>query len=137
MERLIKGLIVLTQAGAAVGNRPSAKQAGGAVFCAALAGFALAAALGAAVAALWICLLSYLEPAETALVMAGILGVVGAVLAFAAFRLMKSKKVKEDEVDPELEALLAEGLRIYKEHKGLLLAAALVGGIIKGADRRD
>ncbi|MEX1147357.1 MAG: hypothetical protein WEB93_03145 [Sphingomonadales bacterium] len=140
MESLIRGLVSLAQAGNAVHSLPSFKQASGAVLCAVVAAAALVAALGAAMSALWLFLLPLLGPALTALVMAVLFALIALVLVAFANHLMHPESQSEPEENPldpqpEIDAMITEGLRLYRENKGLVLTAALVAGLAKGSGK--
>jgi len=136
VERWIRLLYAVAQASAMARKRPSMKAMATAGFCAVVAAAALVGALGAAIAALWLWVLPFLGPAGTALAMAIVMGLVAAGLIAVACKRMKPLDSEDGVTDPDIDVLLDEGLRIYRNHKGLALAAALVAGLASGIGKR-
>ena len=93
------------------------------------------AAIACTVAALWIYALPYVGTAGAPLVAAGALLATCLVLALAVQRLLERKRAAlRSPMDPE--TLLAEAGRLFKEHKGSILLAALIAGAIAANGRR-
>lgn len=100
--------------------------------------FGLAAIVCGAIA-FWTFAVPYLGSLGAILVIAGVFLVACLVLAWVAYTQTRSKpKPPIPAISPQsAEQLLAQGLQIFKEHKGAVLMAALVAGMMTGnAERR-
>ena len=91
------------------------------------------AAFGCVVAALWLFALPYVGPAGAALCAAGLL------LAGALAMALLAKSLTRPEPRPApppiaADALIAEAMRVFRDHKGAVFAAALVAGLCAGND---
>jgi len=92
--------------------------------CAGLASLTILAALGCAAAALWIFALPALGPVGAPLAVAAALVAATASLATVAWLLMRDSRQ-----GLQGQPLLTEALRLFSEHKGAVLLAAVVAGM--------
>jgi hypothetical protein len=134
MDALLGPLLALARAGISSGQAAAGRISIGA-FCGVLAGIAATAAVGCGMAALWIVVLPNLGPAGAALLLAGLLAIL-----FLALLTLTWAIVWRDRRRPHLtvggeEALLAMA-RLFGEHKGAVLLAALVAGLAAGSNGR-
>ncbi len=99
-----------------------------AALCAGLAAVLMPAALGCVATALWIFTLPSLGPVGAPLVVAATLSTVVLILATAAWLIMRHSWRRRDAATaPQL--LLSEATRLFNEHKGAVLLAAIVAGM--------
>jgi hypothetical protein len=99
-----------------------------AALCASLAAVLALAALGCAATAFWILALPALGPVGAPLVIAAGLSIVTLILAMIGWRIVRHSRPRSDiAVAPEF--LLSEATRLFSEHKGAVLLAALVAGM--------
>jgi hypothetical protein len=98
------------------------------------------AALGCAAVALWIVAAPAVGSAGAALAVAALLLLACLVAAWIACAVArptaKAAVPAADAVPPSVEELLAQGLQLFKDHKGAVLLAALVGGLVSGTATR-
>jgi len=86
------------------------------------------AALGCGATALWIVALPSLGPVGAPLVVAASLSIATVALAMAGWLVVRRSRPRSDiAVAPEF--LLSEATRLFSEHKGAVLLAALVAGM--------
>jgi hypothetical protein len=127
MNALLEPLVALAQAGLARGG-----QAAGRISMAALAGVlasvAAMASIGCALTALWIIAVPHLGSAWTALVLAGVLAVLCLALLALAFAM-----VRRDRRPLRFEQDAAASARMFNEHKGAMMIAALIAGLGAGS----
>jgi hypothetical protein len=99
------------------------------------AGICAAAAIACAIAALWIFTLPHLGPVGAPLVAAGALLFLAVVLLVVMRRVSRRPgRDSQSSLTPDL--LITEATRQFKEHKGVILLAVLVAGLIAGSDHR-
>ncbi len=111
----------------------AARRAGGAFACMMIALALAAAAVGCAVAALWIYALPLLGPVGAPLAVAGALLVAALVLLLVARRIVHAKPASAPLPG---DAIAAELALLMKEHKLEMLIAALTAGLVAGAGNR-
>ena len=99
-----------------------------AALCLGFAGLILLGALGCGGAALWIFVLPSLGPVGAPLAVGAILSVVAAAFAVAGWRIAHDRSRNSDTALPPRE-MLTEATRLFNEHKGAVLLAALVAGM--------
>lgn len=93
------------------------------------------AAFGCAVAALWLFALPYVGPAGAALCASGLLLAGALVMAALAQSLARAAPRPAPPPPPiAADALIAEAMRVFRDHKGAVFAAALVAGLCAGND---
>lgn len=129
IDGLIK-IIAMTMAQARARNiAAAAGRIAGAVLCAGFMMMFFVAALGCGVAALWIYALPVVGPVAAPLVAAGALLVACLILmAIARGLLSRKRSASGSAAVPEL--ILAEVTRLFKEHKGSVLLAAFIAGLV-------
>ncbi len=111
------------------GVRAAAIRMTAAALCSGLAAVLLLAALGCAATALWIFALPSLSPVGAALAVAAALSILTVILATAVWLIML-RGVRRPRVGPPAPLLLqSEATRLFSEHKGALLLAAVVAGM--------
>jgi hypothetical protein len=99
-----------------------------AALCAGVAAVLMLVALGCVATALWIFTLPSLGPVGAPLVVAASLSIVTLILATAAWRIMRHGRRRPGAIAaPEL--LLSEATRLFNQHKGAVLLAAVVAGM--------
>jgi len=122
-------VVTLAEAGGARNLGAAAVRISAAVLCAVSIIVFATAAIGCAVAALWIFAMPYVGSFGAPLVAAGALFAVCLVLALAARRLLRRKRPASGSIF-EPEALIGGVTRLFKEHKGSILLAALIAGTV-------
>jgi hypothetical protein len=95
-----------------------------------------AASVGCAIAALWIYLLPKFGPAGAALAAAAVLLLLGLAALAAAARIVQRKRRPQLPPDATAE-LAAAAARLFKEHQGPVLLAAVIAGLLAGTTKRD
>jgi len=123
---------LLIESGRAGSVRAATIRMTAAAICAAFAAVLILAALGSAATALWIFTLPSLGPVGAPLVVAAALSTLTLSLATAAWLIMRHSRRKLGATAPQL--LLTEATRLFNEHKGAVLMAAVVAGMA-AADR--
>jgi hypothetical protein len=98
-----------------------------AALCAGLAIVLMLAALGCAVTALWLFTLPSLGSVGAPLVVAASLTVLALIFALAAWFYMRRNRRSPGATTPQL--LMTEAMRLFSEHKGAVLLAAVVAGM--------
>jgi hypothetical protein len=118
----------LIESGRAGSARAATIRMTAAALCAGLAAVLVLAALGCAATALWILALPALGPVGAPLVVAASLSVMTLILAMAGWLIVRRNRLRPDiAVAPEF--LLSEATRLFSEHKGAVLLAAIVAGM--------
>ena len=116
--------------------RGIAGRAVAASLCAALAAIFAAAAIACSIAGVWIFALPYVGPAGAPLVVTGLLLVICLVLSAASWRVWSPKQEPpRPAMVPQLS--IADAAVLFKNHKGAMLVAALLAGLIVGNDNRN
>jgi len=118
---------LLIESGRAGSVRAATIRMTAAAVCAAFAAVLILAALGCAATALWIFTLPSLGPVGAPLVVAAALSTLTLSLAAAAWLIMRHSRRKLGATAPQL--LLTEATRLFNEHKGAVLMAAVVAGM--------
>jgi hypothetical protein len=118
----------LIESGRAGSARAAAIRMSMASLCASLAAVLALAAFGCAAAALWIATLPVLGPIGAPLAVAASLSIVTVILAAAGWLIVRHSRQKSD-IAATPEILLSEATRLFSEHKGAILLAALVAGM--------
>ena len=136
MSSLIKlATWALIESGRAGSARAATVRMTSAAFCASLAAMLAVAAFGCAAAALWIAMLPSLGPVGAPLVVAAGLSIITLVLAMIGWQIVRhGRQSSAIAVAPEL--LLSEAARLFSEHKGAVLLAALVAGMAAASGGR-
>ena len=125
----------LIESGRAGSARAAAVRMAAAAFCASLAVALALAAFGCAATALWVATLPALGPVGAPLVVAIGLSAVTLILAVIGWQIVRHSRQRLDvAVAPEF--LLTEATRIFSEHKGAVLLAALVAGMAVASGSR-
>jgi hypothetical protein len=106
-----------------------------AALCIGLAAALLLAALGCAAAALWNFALPSLGPVGAPLVAAAALSTATLILAVAAWLIMHHSR-RRPSTTMTSQLLLCEATRLFNEHKGAVLLAAVVAGMAAANDGR-
>lgn len=135
MDALIKlAVMALARTGAA-DMAESARRTAATTLLAIVSGVLATASLGCAIAALWIFADSRIGPSGAALATAGCL----LVLCLAVLGLLQLvlRRHRRPPAVGSPELLLAEATRLFKDHKGTLLVAALVAGLLAGNESRE
>ncbi len=129
MGRLIElAAWLLIESGRAGSVRAATIRMTAAAICAAFAAVLILAALGCAATALWIFTLPALGPVGAPLIVAAALSSVTLSLATAAWLIMRhSRRRLGAGAAPQL--LLSEATRLFNEHKGAMLLAAVIAGM--------
>lgn len=112
------------------------------VLCLVLAGIFAVVASGCAIAALWIYLRPQIGPVLAPLAVAGLLLVLAGALVVLSRVIGRQRKKpaaalgdgRNAAADP-LAALSDDALRLFKQHKGATLLAAVLAGLIAGRKR--
>jgi hypothetical protein len=118
----------LIESGRAGSARAATIRMTAAALCAGLAAVLVLAAFGCAATALWILVLPALGPVGAPLVVAASLSIVTLILATAGWLIVRRSRPRPDVVAAP-EFLLSEATRLFSEHKGAVLLAALVAGM--------
>jgi len=118
----------LIESGKAGSARAATVRMAAAAFCASLAVVLALAAFGCAATALWVAALPALGPVGAPLVVAIGLSIATLILAVIGWQIVRHGRQRLDvAVAPEF--LLSEAMRLFSEHKGAVLLAALVAGM--------
>ena len=120
---------LLIESGRAGSARAAAIRMTAAALCAGLAAVLVLAALGSAATALWIFTLPSLGPVGAPLVVAAALSTATLSLATTAWLIMRhSRRRLGTATAPQL--LVTEATRLFNEHKGAVLLAAVFAGMV-------
>ena len=126
---------LLIESGRAGGARAATIRMTAAALCAGLAAVLMLAALGCAATALWIVALPSLGTVGAPLVVAATLSTVALILAIAVWLVMRHGWRRQGgAMAPQL--LLSEATRLFNEHKGVALLAAVVAGMAAATNGR-
>ena len=118
----------LIESGRAGSARAATIRMSAAALCAGLAAMLVLAAFGCAATALWIAVLPALGPVGAPLVVAAGLSIVTLIVAMIGWQIVRHGRQRSGvAVTPEF--LLSEATRLFSEHKGAVLLAALVAGM--------
>jgi hypothetical protein len=118
----------LIESGKAGSARAATVRMTAAVFCLGLAVLLALAAFGCVATALWIVMLPSLGPVGAPLVVATGLSIVTLILGMTGWLVLhRSRQGSTIAIAPEF--LLSEAARLFREHKGAVLLAALVAGM--------
>ena len=129
MDSLIKfAAWALIESGGAGSARAATIRMTTAALCASLAAVLALAAFGCGATALWILALPALGPIGAPLVVAAVLSTVTLILATAGWLIVRHGRQRSDAAAPP-QLLLTEATRLFNEHKGAVLLAALVAGM--------
>jgi hypothetical protein len=118
----------LIESGRAGNARTAAIRVTAIALCAGLAAMLMLAALGCAAAALWIFILPSLGTVGAPLVVAATLSAMTLILATAAWFIIRHRR-RGPSAATAPQSLLSEAARLFDEHKGLMLLAAVVAGM--------
>jgi len=119
----------LIESGRAGSARAATMRMSAAALCAGLAAVLALAAFGCAATALWIVTLPSLGPVGAPLVVAASLSIATVILAMTGWLIVRHSR-HESDVAAVPEFLLFEATRLFNEHKGAVLLAALVAGMV-------
>lgn len=126
----------LIESGRAGNARAATIQIAALALCVGLATILILAALGCAAAALWNFTLPSLGAVGAPLVVAASLSAMTLILATAAWLMMRYNRRRPGAATaPQL--LLSEAARLFNEHKGAVLLAAVVAGMAAANGRRE
>jgi hypothetical protein len=118
----------LIESGRAGSARAATSRIAVVALCAGLAGVLVVAALSCAAAALWIYVLPSLGPVGAPLAVASVLSTLMLILALAAWLVLRRNRARPGAaMAPQL--LLSQAVRLFNEHKGAVLVAAIVAGM--------
>ena|SRR5688572_14921926 len=106
-----------------------------AALCAGLVAVLMLAALGCAACALWIVALPSLGPVGAPLVVAASFLLVTLILGMTGWRIVRHGR-QRPAITVAPEFLLSEATRLFSEHKGAVLLAALVAGMAAASGGR-
>jgi len=135
MRDLIRLALVLAEQGAVRHGRQAAARVGCVVAVALTAGGCALAAVACGLAALWIYAVPHVGAAVAPLIVAGVLLGLGlVVLAVMRYAVKPHQAQAPAGVAPTV--LLAETTRLLKEHKGAVLIAAVLAGLVAGMSER-
>ena len=107
-----------------------------ATLCAIVAAAAMVASIACVIGALWIFLLPRLGPVGAPLVIAGVL-LTFAIILLAITRRLSRRRQAVVSAGPDPTLILGEATDLFRKHKGSMLLAALVAGLIVGNERRN
>ena len=125
----------LIESGRAGSARAATVRMTTAAFCGGLAILLALAAFGCAATALWIATLPALGPIGAPLVVAASLAAMTMILTMTGWLIVRNGQRRLDvAVAPEF--LLSEATRLFSEHKGAVLLAALVAGMAVASGSR-
>jgi hypothetical protein len=127
--RLVEALLALGRFTSGLGA--ALRRGSIALACLAIAALLVLAAIGCAVAALWLYLLPLLGQVGAPLAAAGALVVVALVLLLVARSVLRGRR--PDAQAASGDAVVADLARLIKEHKLETLIAALTAGLVAGA----
>jgi hypothetical protein len=127
--RLVEALLALGRFTSGLGA--ALRRGSIALACLAIAALLVLAAIGCAVAALWLYLLPLLGQVGAPLAAAGALVVVALVLLLVARSVLRGRR--PDAQGASGDAVVADLARLIKEHKLETLIAALTAGLVAGA----
>jgi hypothetical protein len=130
MDALLGPLVALARASMAR-DKPTIRRMAIAALAGVLAGVLALASVACGLAALWIVVLPHLGPAWAILALAGILAVLCLALLALAFTLVRRDR-RQPQIKVDAEASLLAVTRLFGEHKGAMLLAALVAGLNAG-----
>jgi hypothetical protein len=132
MRDLIRLALALAEQAAVRHCRQAAARVAWVAAVALVAGGCGIAAIACGLAALWIYAVPRVGPVGAPLVVAGTLLVLGLVVLVVMRYAMKPRRPPPSPVGVAPEVLLAETTRILKEHKGAVLIAAVLAGLVAG-----
>jgi hypothetical protein len=136
MEPLIKSAITaIARIGATDAIVHAASRFAKATLYAIIAAILVTASIACAATALWIWEVPRLGPAAAPLVVAGVLLALGLAVLALMQRILRSRPTPSAS-DASTEMLLAEAVRLFKDHKSAVLMAALVAGLVAGRDEK-
>ena len=118
---------VLIESSKAGSVRAATRRIVTAALCAGFASMLMLAAFGCAATALWNLALPALGPVGAPLIVAGTLSAATVALATAAGFLLRRGRRRPSAATQQL--LLSQASRIFNEHKGAVLLAAVIAGI--------
>jgi hypothetical protein len=105
--------------------------------CAFLAAAFGLAALGAGSVALWVFAMPYIGSLAAALVVAALWLIACAIMIAVTVSLLRPRpKPVATPALPPTEQLLAQGIQLVKDHKGAMLLAALIAGMVSADANR-
>lgn len=135
MSDMFKLVLALGQAAGARSGRRLLARAATSAALGAVALICIIAALGCAIAALWIYLAPLLGPAGAPLVVGGALLSIAVLVAIVMrYGIGASRRSRPGNDASSL--LLAETQRLLKDHKGSVLTGAILAGLVAGLTRR-
>jgi hypothetical protein len=132
---LSSAIMAFVRSGAAVAIASSAERMAKAALGAIVAAVLVAASVVCALAALWIWEVPRLGPAGAPLVVAGILFVVGLVALGVMQHTLRAGRPSSHSY-PAPDLLLADAMHLFKDHKGTVLMAALIAGLMAGRNEK-
>lgn len=135
MTDLFRLVLAMAEGGVVRRARRAIRRAGLLAAFGAAAIFCLIGSLAFALVALWIYLAPQVGAVVAPLILAGILLLLCLVL-LAAMRFGRKSVPISHQADDASALLLAEVTKLLKEHKGSVLAAALLAGLVAGQTGR-
>ena len=136
MDGLIKSVIVALARSASADVAASTRQTAAGALSGMIAALLASAAIGCAIAALWIFTAPMIGVPGAALVCAGGLMIASLSVLWLIPAIAKWLRPKPPQPAAQ-DILLTEAARLLKDHKALALAGALAAGLLLGGDRRD
>lgn len=135
MDPLIRtAILAIARSGAVDMMVPSGERLA-ATLCATFAAALLAVSVGCTSAALWIWAVPRFGPVGAPLAVAASLLVLGLAALLLMRHLSRSRRAA-CRSNPPPDILLAEAMRVFKDHKGSVLLAALMAGLAAGRSER-
>ena len=131
---LIKLALVLLQTGAARNATQSVKSLVRVALLQTVATFCVVASFVCALGALWTYAAPILGRAGALLAGAGVFAVIALSALGLAWRAGKTRS-RSPALDSQGDALAAAAVSLFKQHTGLALLAALLGGVFVGGER--
>jgi hypothetical protein len=108
--------------------------------CAGLAILLMLGVLGCISAALWLSVLPSLGPVGAPLIVAGFLALLALILAAAGWLILRPKRRRAAAAATSAalapQMLMAEAARLFKEHKGAVMLAAVIAGMAAANGKR-
>lgn len=135
MSDLIRLALGLVEVGAAGRSRRAITQMACVAAATVLAALLGIAAIACALTALWMYALPHVGAVGTPLIVAGVLVVMSGAV-YALMRRARKPCPRQPPASVTTELLLAEATGLFKEHKGAVLVAALIAGLLAGQNER-
>jgi hypothetical protein len=135
MSGLIRLALGLVEAGAVARSRRVVTQMACLAIVTAVTAVCGIATVACVLTALWIYAIPHVGAVGAPLIVAGVL-FVACLAGIALMRHAMKPRPAQPTAGVTIEVLQAEATRLFKEHKGTVLVAALVAGLLAGRDER-